>query len=670
MLSLWDMLLASRYPSDIKYFYLGFVVFVLAFILSICILPYVIHSIWVIVKPVGRKRAVFGNKEHDYNHYRITLAIFVSVIILQVISVIICFHAIYFLTNIIKYQTYIINIKEQGQNFSGYTIPSDHYILYFLEAVLEAARENLLLWGFLFLVNYICKLVVKDFYFKTFSVLLILRVGFVFVCSLRIPEVIANTAGNDVFKQVLLASNPFQTLAKSLRSLEILINLILCVIFVIFLWRSIREKMSMIENRPNGQPASPFDSRINTLCDPREMRRIKKYSILYLVLLTTELVLSLIQCQFPNFVVRYQDTNTVDTILLEIILAFLTDVLSFILPILTILFIIILMNSMVRIRTFQNNPPNYGALAHDEIPFASSTKLSFKFFLINGGIVLIIATVITAFTSYIWFMNGNRAHVILRSGDYIRLHDTDTDLYKFMETCDTVLAEMNVDKEFTVFDMKRDDEVDDFTPKSCPFNQSVLFYRNASQQSKQSKFIHSQGMLTSDHWLPRGTYFGNFSGPERLDFTVAYYTEPCYIANRDVTGFLITCANGSFPKYEFSCENGSNCMLTQSGVYVIELPDDTTGQVTFSWFRPMFEGVGVTYHDIDKAEDVRDFEVVQFENIEVKKYWENYCSVYLVCYMFKWKAAVITVCTFVVVVVYLSVMLLLFTYCKIRLLRC
>ena len=667
MLSLWDMLVASRYPYDLKYFYLGLVVFIAAFILSICILPYVIHSIWVIVKPAGKKRGVFGNKEHDYNHYRITLAIFVSVIILQVVSIIICVHGIYFLTNIIIYHNYIINIEEDGQVFSGYLIPSDHYILYVLEAALEAARETLLLWGFLFLVNYICKLVIKTFYFKTFFLLLILRVGFVFVCSLRIPELIANIAGNEDYKNVLLYSSPFQTLAKSLRTLEIFINLFLCIIFVIFLWRSIREKLNMIENRPHGQPASPFDSRINTLCDPREMQRIKKYSILYLVLLATEMVLSLIQCQFPNFVVRKNYTNATYTILLEIILAIITDLLSFILPILTILFIIILMNTMGRYRTLQNNPPNYGTVAQDDIPHASVTRQTSKSLLINGGIVLIIAIVITAFTSYIWFANGNRAHIILRPGDYIRLHDKESDLYKFMDTCDTVMAERNVDKEFTVFDMKTDDEIDSFTPQSCPFNQSVLFYRNATQQTNQSKFIDNRSMLSYESWLPSGTYFGNFSVPERIDFTVNFYPEPCYIRFRDVTGFFLTCRNTSYPDYNYSCENGSNCTLTRPGVYTVSLPDDTIGEVTFSWYRPMYVGTGVSYHDI--TEDVRAFEVVQFENI-VENYWEDYCHVYFVCYLAKWKAAVYTICTFVVVVVYLSAMLLLLTFCKIRLLKC
>lgn len=677
MLSLWDMLVASRYPYELKYFYLGISVFVAAFLLSICILPYVIHSIWVIVKPVGKKRAVFGNKEHDYNHYRITVAIFVSVIILQVVSVIICVHAVYFLANIIAYKEFIINIKERGQDFSGYLIPSDHYILYFLEAVLEAAREALLLWGFLFLVNYICKLIVKKFYFKTFFFLLILRVGFVFVCSLRIPELIANLANNDNFKKVLLASSPFQTLAKSLRTLEISINLFLCIIFVIFLWRSIREKLNMIENRPDGQPASPFDSRINTLCDTREMRRIKKYAILYLVLLTTELILSLIQCQFPNFVVRYKDMVVEDTILLEIIFAFLTDVLSFILPILTILFIVILINSMGKYRTFQNNPPSYGSVAHndelphDNIPYAQSMKLTFKCILINGGIVLLIAIVITAFTSYIWFVKGNRAHVILRPGDYIRLDDKESDLYKFMNTCDTVMAERNVDREFTVFDMKEEDEEDSFTPKSCLFNQSVLFYRNPTQKTNQSKFIDNQAIISGLYWLPRGTYFNNFTTPQKLEFSVKFHPEPCYTRKLDVTGFFLTCGNMSYPQYKFSCENGSDCMLTQSGVYHISLPDDVTGQVTFSWNRPMFVGTGnpgVSYHDIE--EDVRKFDVVQFENIQMRDYSDNYCSVYFVCYMAKWKAGIYCVSTFVVVVVYLSVTLLVLTFCRIKLLKC
>ncbi|KAI6660353.1 hypothetical protein LOD99_13940 [Oopsacas minuta] len=547
MLSLWNMLIASRYPKDPKYIYIGLAVFMISFIQSLFILPLVIRSIWIIVKPIGKKRrAIFGNQEYDYNHFRITLCIFISVVILQVISVIICIHAVYFLFNILLNEKFIITQKENEVNLSGYIIPSTHHVLYFLEAALEAARENLLLWGFLFLVNYICKLVVKTYYFKTFALLLSIRVVFVFICSYRIPELFANTLPyNPTFYEIVSSSSPFQTLAESVRTIEVLINLLICIVFVIFLWRTIRDKLRIIEQRPDGQEASPFDTLINTLCDKTEMKRIKKYSIIYLSLLITEFILNLIQCEFPNFVYRCQHMKEGNVIILEMVFAVLADILAFILPLLTILFIVILINSLSEYRSSQNNPRDYNSLDNSEalpqesLPLVSNAQSVLKAFIINSVTIVSIAVVITILTSYIWYQPGNRVHLILKPGEYIHLNERGSQLQKFMKSCDKVLAKENVEKDFTIFNIEYKNYL--ITPKSCPHSNSVLFYKTI--RAPEFQIQKDQKRIQELNWYPKDSYITNITSQGSISITGSYSLYPCYTEETDLTGFDVTCDN-------------------------------------------------------------------------------------------------------------------------------
>ena len=598
MISLWDMIISSRFPSGGSYSRIGIAVFIISLILSAGIMPLVIHSIWLIVKPIGMRRGIFGRAEHDFNHYRVTLGIFVSILILQVVTTIISIHGLFFLINMKLYSDYLVNLDNNGVDFLGYVVPSSHHVLYFIEACLEAARENLLLWGFLFLVNYICKLVVKKFYFKIFTGLLIVRVLFVFVCAYRIPELIANKLHNinSSYFNVIEASSPFHTFSKSLRTLEILINVIICFYFMLYLWRQIGDRIKILDQRPDHQEASPFDTQMNTLCNRNEMLRIKKYSILYASLLISELILNLIQCQFPNFFYTYYTNDVHILTSLEMALAITTDILSFVLPLLTILFILILIRSMGEYRNRQENSRNYGSITGDHQAFNDLTrkaklKLISKGILVNGFAIFVIAFLITAFTSYLWYSPGNRIHLVFRPGDY--LHLDRGEICDYMRTCDHVSAERIKDSQFTVFDINSVPP-DFLVPRKCPNETSIVFYRNITQPEIQTVNISISDInhITGEQfWYPNGSYFDNFNVNTTVTLLGDYLPNPCYSDKYQLTGFEVTCNNysGTRPHVNITCEINTNknnrCNIQQTGVYTFGDFNPTVSSLSLSRFE-------------------------------------------------------------------------------------
>ena len=677
MISLWDMIISSRFPDDILYFGIGIAVFGLSLMVSAFIIPLVLHSIWLIVKPMGRKRGIFGAAEYDYNHYRVTLCIFIAVLILQVITTIMCIHGLFFLSNMGLYREYLFFLMDSEAEFSGYIVPSCHHVLYFLEASFEAARENLLLWGFLFLVNYICKLVVKRFYFKIFTSLLIIRVLFVFACSYRIPELIANTVSSTSgYIQVAESISPFHTLSKSLRTLEIFINVVICIYFITYLWREISYKINILENRPDNQEPSPFDAQMNTLCDRTEMVRIKKYSVLYACLLIAELILNLIECQFPNFFYKYFSTTSISNLsLLEMIFSIITDILSFILPLLTVLFILILISSMSESKNNQNDPGNYGSIdGNNETPNnMDKLQLITKRIIVNGSVIFVIAVVITAFTSYLWFSPGNRVHLVLRPGDY--LHLDNGDIFKFMQTCDLVTAEPNEGFQFTNFDVVKYKY--DLTPGKCLYNDSIVFYENISQP----EFVHENinvtdvyyTLVNQVYWYPSGTYFDNFNKNLSISFEGDYLPYPCYYSEYLLTGFVVTCENysGTRRNVEFSSNintvSNNQFVFPQTGVFYISNISDSS--FTFSVHRLMYKPNGgkiYSYNNIPQSVNIKEMKLIQFEYVELI-HPHDFCHVYLVCHYSYWSIAIAMFGTFFLVVFYLSFMFVLVSVCNFKL---
>ena len=496
MITIWDMIVNSRYPPEDGYIYVGTIVFSLSILVSVCILPFVVYFLWDIVKPLLRRQALFRNNNHDFHQFLITLSLFVAVILLNVITVTMGIHGIYFLTQIKMNKNFIPGIREGVKDVSiAYIIPSSHYVLYFLEAALEAARENLLLWGFLFLANFVCKLVAKNFYFKTFTVLLVVRVMFVFICHFNLWELIFNRIGGEggergELKDLAYALIPFHTFAKLLRTFEILLNILVYIPFMFYLRQIVKEKLIEFDQRPEGQGVSIYDTWTNRLCNREEMLFIRKYMNFYTFLLIVEFLLDLIESQLPNFIVKYFfEVPLKDVIIIEMVFAVLNQFLSLCLPLLSITFIILLINSIRQKGLAQNDQQNYGSIEDEEdLSTNNSTSLRNKLkrkILVNTCVISIIALTITMFSSYLWYTPGSRVHIILKPGDYIRLDDVaSTSLGEFMSSCDRVTAAFNVSEQFTIFDLNLlETSTINRDWYNCEASNSVRFYNDyASEQ--------------------------------------------------------------------------------------------------------------------------------------------------------------------------------------------
>ncbi|KAI6652799.1 hypothetical protein LOD99_4185 [Oopsacas minuta] len=527
MISIWDMIVGSGYPIGKLYIGIGMGVFAISLLVSLLTLPFIIFLIDKCYSRVQKVTLGGGgrfdkDKQYEYDHFRIVICFLVGVIIFMLLTIVMSVHGIYFLYKMFideRYLQKINNYEGQGESKALYiyVIPTSHYVLYFLEAAYEAAEGNLILWGFLFLVNFISNLTDKEFYFKIFTLILSLRVIFVFACHFNIWELIINISDfedDSTIQTLALEAYPFHTFAKLLRVVEILLSLIIFIPFALYMRRLMINKSN--EDNEEDQPLllDPMKARFTT-----EMKFGRKYLRGYIVFLLIYLVLNLIECHLVSLIVSSakESSKTVEFLFAMSVVA---DILAFLPSFLFLLFITYFAYSTTKKGAVKSDNQEFGPRRHKR-----------KRFLFIGFIILFSSVFCASFIGYLRFTDGDDFQVDFHPGDYILVpppNDTQTtNLSTFINSCDSVKISGSPSYQLTIFDFL-EYYFNDFYYKDINKTR-LLFYKD--YEKNQKYFNQRLNMITPmPLWFPGNTCFYNITLVESINYTVIPFPYPCYDA--------------------------------------------------------------------------------------------------------------------------------------------
>ncbi|KAI6649905.1 hypothetical protein LOD99_6454 [Oopsacas minuta] len=619
MISIWDMIVASGYPTGELHIGIGMGVFAISLLVSLFTLPVIIFLIDMYYSRVQKVTLGGGghfdkNKQYGYDHLRIVICFLVSVIIFMLLTIVMSVHGIYFLYKMFIDERYlhIVN-NSQGQGGSKdlytYVIPTSHYVLYFLEATHEAAEGNLILWGFLFLVNSINNLTGKEFYFKIFTLLLSLRVIFVFACHFNIWELIINISDfedDSTIQTLALEAYPFHTFAKLLRVVEILLSLIIFIPLAVYM-------RHIMINRSN-EYTDEDQHGIRRLLIPDEMRDgfkkemkfWRKYMCGYSVFLLIYLFLNIIEGNLVGLIVSIakESSNKVE---LLFAMSVVTDILAYIPSFSYLLFI----------AYFAYPTTKKGAVKSDNREGAKRHKR--KRFLFIGFIILFSSVFCASFIGYLRFTDGDDFRIDFHPGDYILVPPPDdTQLSTFINSCDSVKISGSPSYQLTIFDSLKHYYND--TGYKDINKTRLLFYKD---YEKNQKYFNQQlnTIQPMSMWFPADTCFYDITLVDSINYTVIPFPYPCY----DFHPYKETSANDGlqvmcsgfenamkenqetlFCTKNESMGNNNNCCLHKDSVIWTNNPKPQK----FTARRPFYMG----YNNITDYSSLKNGKLIQFSN--------------------------------------------------------
>ena len=621
--------MSSGYPAGEGFIGIGIGMFILSLLFSLITLPIIIclvdkfYAQKLEVKLGGDK-----DKKYEIDYYRIIICFLVGVIVLMLLNIVMSAHGIFFLSKIYMNEPYLY--EGLDRNMYVYIIPSSHYVLYFLEAAYEAAEENLLLWGFLFLVNFIGKLCSKDFYFKTFTFFLAIRVSFVFACHFNIWELIMNEVEvKEEFHKFALAIYPYHTSPKILRIAEILCSMIIFSAFAIYTWILTARKMQEMD--VNGVSSPLIIRRDDEAQQITEIKFVRKYLIGYTLFLVIHLVVNIIECHFISLTVGLKDEyNMTQTILsIEMGMSIFADVLAFIPTFLFLLFITIIAFLAVKNR----------AERQEMEESQKSERFRKKRLFLAVPIILFCTLFTAAFIGYLKFTYGDYMQVTLHPGDYLVLNlSDDTRFSKFIRSCDCRRYEISSSPTYQLGDFDFLEFYYGETKYHKLNNTRILRYETYVDNNK---IYHQHIDVPSDPmymWFPAKTYF-NIS--ESVNFTVAPYTYPCYhgfTGNKSTPndGLRILCPQNEQPKEYLNCTKNEsntnhNCSLQNDSMIWSEdhIPFSLTAH------RPYYTGKNLNPDSLSSESLIQFNYSIPYMNDSTTSNNETF---YLTCHHNQWKA--------------------------------
>ena len=563
MISIWDMIVGSGYPNDLAYIGIGMAVFALSFLIALITLPLLIYLIekyytQILKLQLGAGGRLDRERSYEYDHFRIIICFLIGICILTLLIVVMSTHGLYFLYKIYIYEDYLYEINHEFQkNRLTYVVPSFHYVLYFLEAAYEAAEENLILWGFLFLVNFICKLTVKQFYFKIFTIILSIRVVFVFVCHFNIWELFVNCVAYHRHVQdttvsniqwLALATYPFHTIPKALRVLEILCSLIVFIPFALYIRRLIAQELTECnlrdENNIPGEGAPLCGYNVNQIYVKQraEIEFAKKYLRGYTVFLIIHLILNLLECHFISLTVYSRVDESTDrgnnaVIIVEMVISFITDILSFAPSFLFLLFI----------TYFVYSTPKRKVVREDEQDGELEQRRTYKYkrYTLTSVIILFCSLFCTGLIGYLRFTDGDSVFIELKKLDFILLNETrETNLSKFVASCDQIKFSKSPQNKLTQFDF-----LTLYYARMVGNLADINFYEDYDENPFyiDEEVIVDMPDPSERLWFPANTCLHNIQVCEvnAINYTLVPVPYPCYELNSEGSanhGLRILCS--------------------------------------------------------------------------------------------------------------------------------
>ena len=714
MISIWDMIIGGGYPEGASYFIIGICIFVISIIIALFTLPFLIYTLdkyYRLFKkiPLGPNGNIKKEKQHEFDYDRIIMIFLISDIFVLLLTIIMSAHGIYFLSDMLQYHDYLYKFTAKSNNKKSYVyvFPTPHYIVYVLQALFEAGQENLFFWGFLFLANYICKLINKPFYFKTFTFLLFIRVALAFVYNFNLWELLVYSRAQENLnlEAIGLAAHPFHTFAKSNRAFWLIYSLIVFTPFAVYLHRLVSRRLNDLTNEDanligdHQSDDSEDDDQVDFNQDPNvndektQIKLVKRYLWLYIVFLVVNLLVAILECHFPNFAIQLAGNheNEVETVTESIIaLSALSDILSFIPSFIFLFFITILgyktAKNIVGEQDQDEDMPEqkYKRFLKIETYKRFFMVGAYKRFLMIGTIIFLFSFCCTGMIGYLRFSAGNFFQVILMPGDFIKLDKSKHTPYSsFYETCDTLEYSRTAPYLLTKFDLMSLFYRPEYYlyGNHCPNSTGLGFYNGWYQDP--AEFAEQIEILFPDNipimWFPAGTNFSNFTIISNskvsnniedwpLNFSYIHYPYPCYKDdNSDTpnTGLQIICSNYNQLKKNplyLPCNtpNTTNsCCLEQDSIILDEIENsgNTRNQFSFIATRPNHKGKGNNLFDeIVKGKPLNEVPV-SFISLKyhpnTEDYDDNHCTFFIICRNSRLWASLILVGIFLSITVYL-----------------
>ena len=610
MISIWDMVVGSGYPEDHAYIGIGMGVFVLSFLIALMTLPlliYLIERYYTQLLKLTRRGGgrLDRSRNYEYDYYRIIIFFLFGACILILLIIVMSTHGLYFMYKICIYINDLREIDHELQkNRLTYVIPSTHYVLYFLEAAYEAAEENLILWGFLFLVNFICTLTVKQFYFKIFTMVLSIRVVFVFACHFNTWEYLVNRVYDDSVKEEIrsnikslaMAMYPFHTIPKALRVLEIMCSLIVFIPFALYIRRLIAQKLVECNLRDeNNRPEERtllrgYHLGLINAKEKVEIEFAKKYLCGYTLFLVIHLILNILDCHFIVLIV-YEITHNGNNAVLavEMVTSVITDILAFAPSFLFLLFITYFVYSTTKV---------VRQVVRQDGETEQHQKYRYKRYRLTGLIILFCSLFCTGFIGYLRFTDGDSILIHLKNYDYILFNESrKTDLSKFIDSCDQVDFSDYSQNQLTIFDsltLYYDPVEGNLT--------DINFYEDYDEIPSYINENITSGLpnFSTRMWFPANTCLHDIKveGDNSINYTLTPIPYPCYYTHEKGSvnyGLRIMCS-----EYEEREKQATILFCTTNTSNNCCIPNDsmitTNGLAAHSFTanRPRYKGKNAT----------------------------------------------------------------------------
>ena len=686
MISIWGIIVAGVYPDEHEVgYFIGICIFVISILLSLLILPFLIYFLEKYCRlskeiPLGPGGKRNRERQYEFDTCRIIIAFLITDMVVLLLVITLSSHGIYFLSTMYKYRDYLYQFdalsNTSSTKFNVYVIPFSHYALYGMQALYQATQEGLLLWGFLFLANYICKLTNKPFHFKTFTFILLIRISLTLGFNFNLWDVIMNEVQNKGLHMVGLAAYPLPTFEKSYKSIWLLYSLIVFVPFAVYLRRLALQRLRALsiaerDNFGEDQEEVLIPANANTIAIA-EIRLVVRYSWLYIAFLVVFLAKTIFECNFPSFALRYIEVSDAEIVnILTIAISAIDIFLSGLLALMLLGFITLFGYSAARDIAVRRN----------ESEHTSRKNVAYycKKLLTIGGIIFLFSLCCTGMIGYLHFVANDYFQITLMPGDFIELNNGNTSYSSFSETCDTLKYSRTPPYVLTPFDkMKLIYPYKNISDDSyyCPNSQDLGFYEHSQQLPEYREQIH---IFSSTRfpvmWFPAGTTLSNFTHYPlnqnsvedwSLNFSVIPYPYPCYkdyIRNDPNRGLGVICSNYDHLKenpFNLTCDTQNrtdSCSLKQDSI-IFNQTNKTDFQYSFTVSRPNHTGNGTNLFNetVNNSKDLKEILFISLQyhlNMDIGDFDKNRCSFFVVCHNDMWKASLILVGIFVFILCYL-----------------
>ena len=659
MISIWEIIVAGVYPAGEVGYIIGIFILVMSIILSLLILPFLIYFLDKFYKlskkiPLCSRGSRSKEKRYEFDTYRIIIAFLITDVVVRLLSITLSSHGIYFLSTMYEYRDYLYQFDalSNSTTLKVYVIPFSHYILYLIYALYQATQESTILWVFLFLANYICNLIDKPFHFKTFAIILLIRITLTFGFNFNLWDVIMNEVQNNGLHMVGLAAYPLNTFENSYKSIWLLYSLIVFVPFSVYLRRLTSQKLRSLSIAQDNIARGDQEDEVlirdrSNVISIAEIKLVVRYSRIYIVFLVVILAKTIFECYFPSFALRYTGVSDAETgNILKITLSAIDIVLSC-LPALMLLAFIFLGYSAARDIAVRRN--------ESEDTSRKNVAYYCKKLLTIGGIIFLFSFCCTGMIGYLHFVANDYFQITLMPGDFIELNNGNTSYSSFSETCDTLKYSRTPPYVLTPFDKMKLIYENHSHYEYCPNSQDLGFYKHSQQLPEYREQIH---IFSSTRfpvmWFPAGTTLSNFtsyplaqnSGEDwPLNFSFIPYPYPCYkdyIRNDPNRGLGVICSNYDRLKenpFNLTCDTQNrtdSCSLEQDSI-IFNQTNETEFQYSFTVSRPNHTGNGTNLFNeiVNNSKDLKEILFISLQyhlNMDIRDFDKNQCSFFVVCH--------------------------------------